>query len=84
MSVVQQVLHGVFSVYKPKGWTSRKATDFVQFALSNELWNQHYKNQVDPPRLKRRDRIKIGHGGTLVNQVYINCLICLLNCDIIN
>jgi tRNA pseudouridine55 synthase len=52
-------INGVFSVYKPKGMTSRKATDFVQFALCNELW-QH----KDVP-LKRRDRIKIGHGGTL-------------------
>jgi tRNA pseudouridine55 synthase len=71
MSVIQQALHGVFSVYKPKGWTSRKATDFVQFALSNELWSQHYKHAIDPPQLKRRDRLKIGHGGTLVS-------ICLL------
>lgn len=66
MSVIQQALHGVFSVYKPKGWTSRKATDVVQFAVSNELWKEHYKNAIDPPRLKRRDRVKIGHGGTLV------------------
>lgn len=52
-------INGVFSVYKPKGWTSRKATDVVQFALCNELCQ-------DPQvKLKRRDRLKIGHGGTL-------------------
>lgn len=52
-------INGVFSVYKPKGWTSRKATDFVQFVLSNELW----AGKTTP--LRRRDRVKIGHGGTL-------------------
>lgn len=52
-------INGVFSVYKPRGWTSRKATDFVQFALSNELW----AGKTTP--LRRRDRVKIGHGGTL-------------------
>lgn len=53
-------LHGVFSVYKPKGWTSRKATDFVQNTLSAELVNK------DILKLRRKDKIKIGHGGTLV------------------
>lgn len=51
-------INGVFSVYKPKGWTSRKATDFVQYALSNELWKE-----TEP--IKRKQRVKIGHGGTL-------------------
>jgi tRNA pseudouridine55 synthase len=55
---LNNVINGVFSVYKPKGWTSRKATDFVQFALSNELWTHS-----EP--MKRKDRVKIGHGGTL-------------------
>lgn len=51
-------INGVFSVYKPRGWTSRKATDFVQYALSNELWKE-----AEP--IKRKQRVKIGHGGTL-------------------
>lgn len=51
-------INGVLSVYKPKGWSSRKATDFVQYSLSNELWKE-----VEP--IKRKQRVKIGHGGTL-------------------
>ncbi|CAO3638469.1 unnamed protein product [Mucor fragilis] len=55
---LKYALNGVFSVYKPKGWTSRKATDFVQHGLSNELWTH-------PSPMRQRDRVKVGHGGTL-------------------
>ena len=55
---LKYALNGVFSVYKPKGWTSRKATDFVQYGLSNELWT------LETP-IRQKDRVKIGHGGTL-------------------
>ncbi|CEP16583.1 hypothetical protein [Parasitella parasitica] len=42
----------------PRGWSSRKAVDFVQYALSNELWTRQSP-------LGQKHRLKIGHGGTL-------------------
>ncbi|KAG0171750.1 hypothetical protein DFQ30_000432 [Apophysomyces sp. BC1015] len=64
-----QKLNGVFAIYKPKGWTSRAATNKVQQFLSQKLMtSQSLENEMvnDPKvRIKRRDRIKIGHGGTL-------------------
>ncbi|KAG1051850.1 hypothetical protein G6F43_005972 [Rhizopus delemar] len=57
--MLRNSLNGVFSVYKPKGLNSRKATDYVQLALSNELLGR------TSSKLKRNELIKIGHGGTL-------------------
>lgn len=54
-------INGVFSVYKPKGWTSRKVTDFVQNTLSAELLGVS-----NPLKIRFKDKVKIGHGGTLV------------------
>lgn len=59
--MLKNSLNGVFSVYKPTGLNSRKAVDFVQLALSKELVG-------DERRLKRKEMIKIGHGGTLVSR----------------
>jgi tRNA pseudouridine55 synthase len=63
---LRNALNGVFPVYKPKGWTSRKATDFVQFALSKELYQQQTGHNFEKKSLRQKDRLKIGHGGTLV------------------
>lgn len=60
--MLRNSLHGVFSVYKPKGWYSREATNYVQHALSNEILGREKSNT----RFKRKELIKIGHGGTLV------------------
>ncbi|KAI8140859.1 pseudouridine synthase [Fennellomyces sp. T-0311] len=58
---LRHALNGVFSVYKPSGWTSRDATDAVQNSLSEQL---RIRAGITK-KLKQRDRVKIGHGGTL-------------------
>ncbi|KAI8366991.1 putative tRNA pseudouridine synthase 1-like protein [Choanephora cucurbitarum] len=60
---LRYALNGVLPVYKPKGWTSRKAVDVVKDRLSNDLWINQSK--VDLHKLKRKDQLKVGHGGTL-------------------
>lgn len=54
----RHAVNKIFPVYKPKGWTSRQATDFVQNALTNEL-------NKEEGIVRRRDKVKVGHGGTL-------------------
>ncbi|KAI9266908.1 pseudouridine synthase [Phascolomyces articulosus] len=58
---LRHALNGVFSVYKPTGWTSREAVNKVQDSLSEQL---HARLGMTK-KLKQRDKIKIGHGGTL-------------------
>ncbi|KAI7899055.1 uncharacterized protein BX663DRAFT_523008 [Cokeromyces recurvatus] len=61
------MLNGIFAVYKPRGWTSRKATDAVQVELSKLLWEKTNESQLSSaPYIKKKKMIKIGHGGTLV------------------
>ncbi|KAL1936021.1 hypothetical protein VTP01DRAFT_155 [Rhizomucor pusillus] len=55
---LRQAINGVFALYKPRGWTSREATNAVQNFVSRELSKSH-------TRLQRKDRVKTGHGGTL-------------------
>ncbi|KAI9322190.1 hypothetical protein BX666DRAFT_585707 [Dichotomocladium elegans] len=56
---LRTALNGVFAVYKPRGWSSREAVNFVQRSLSKQL-------QTDPTkRIRQKDNLKIGHGGTL-------------------
>ncbi|KAI9497465.1 putative tRNA pseudouridine synthase 1-like protein [Zychaea mexicana] len=58
---LRHALNGVFSVYKPTGYTSRDAVNMVQDSLSEQL-----RLRMDfTKKLKNRDKIKIGHGGTL-------------------
>lgn len=66
--MLRNSLNGVFSVYKPKGLNSRKATDYVQLALSNELLGR------TSSKLKRNELIKIGHGGTLVTKTDLSSI----------
>ncbi|CAO3597873.1 unnamed protein product [Absidia cylindrospora] len=57
---LKHALNGIFSIYKPKGITSRQAATQVQQLLSKQLW------QTDEPwKLKRKDRVKLGMGGIL-------------------
>ena len=57
---LRNALNGVFAIYKPTGWTSRDAINFVQNTLSRQLGGDAMK------RIRDRDKLKIGHGGTLV------------------
>ncbi|KAI9486296.1 MAG: tRNA pseudouridine synthase b [Benjaminiella poitrasii] len=61
---LRYTVNNVFAVYKPKGWTSRRVTDAVQLELSKEIWRKGHPDQP-VPYLKRKDLVKIGHGGTL-------------------
>ncbi|KAG2227671.1 hypothetical protein INT45_004713, partial [Circinella minor] len=58
---LRHALNGVFSVYKPTGWTSREAVNKVQDSLSRQLQARLEMTK----KLTQRDKIKIGHGGTL-------------------
>ncbi|KAF7728054.1 SCF ubiquitin ligase complex subunit [Apophysomyces ossiformis] len=66
---VVHALNGIFAVYKPKGWTSRAATNKVQHFLSQQLSASESLGNDPKIRNKRRPRIKIGHGGTLEYEV---------------
>lgn len=57
---LRNALNGVFAIYKPTGWTSRDAINYVQNSLSKQLRGDSTK------RIRDRDKLKIGHGGTLV------------------
>ena len=61
---LRHALNGVFSVYKPTGWTSREVVNKVQDSLSGQLQARLGMTK----KLKQRDKIKIGHGGTLVKK----------------
>ncbi|KAJ8660912.1 tRNA pseudouridine(55) synthase [Lichtheimia ornata] len=56
---LRNALNGVFAIYKPTGWTSRDAINYVQNSLSKQLRGDSTK------RIRDRDKLKIGHGGTL-------------------
>ncbi|ORY92198.1 pseudouridine synthase [Syncephalastrum racemosum] len=59
--MLRHALNGTFAVYKPRGYTSRKVTDIVQRTLSEQL----LARQGIQKKIKQRDMVKIGHGGTL-------------------
>lgn len=63
---LKNALHGVFGVYKPQGWRSREAVNVVMDTLSLQLAQRLF--QRHQPVLKRKEKIKIGHGGTLVKS----------------
>lgn len=70
--MLRHALNGTFAVYKPRGYTSRKVTDIVQRSLSEQL----LARQGIQKKIKQRDMVKIGHGGTLVRTATSRRLSC--------
>lgn len=53
-------LNGVFSIYKPRGITSRDAANLIQLYLTAHLYET-----TTPWKVKQKDRVKLGIGGIL-------------------